>query len=54
MPELSLRGTTILTEIYKIGTWTSNYIFCSVRNVIAHPCLSFNGGLTKPPLNLEH
>ena len=27
--------------------WISNYIYCFMWDVITHPCLSFNNGLTK-------
>ena len=34
--------------------WLSNHFNCLAWDVITHPCPKFNGGLTKPPLNLGH
>ena len=35
-----------------IKAWISNYFYSFLRNAITHPCLNFNGGLSKPPLKL--
>ena len=35
-------------------SWISDYIHGSLWDVISYPCLNFNGGLVKPPLNFEH
>ena len=37
--------------LIKVKTWTSNYIYSFLWNVITHPCPNFDGSLTKPLLS---